>query len=588
MPTKVYPSGDNVIIDQTGTPLLTISQERAKYIILQPATSEDGITPPTPTYIQFLDYLKVDIRTELIEDVQDFSGGTFADLDDLKKYLLFVLRSETKLVDNPDNKISAYEIGNSTKVLLGASDTFLGNWEDVTKWTTVGVSIAGDNSTNGTLLIETSNEKSGIPLETSISYNISAASFDIPKLWNLIEQYVRITYINGTTAQTGFFVIATKYSNGQSMDILHIMGDSIGIDTTGSVHKAVLTGLDQDNNFENIRSSRAGGLHSTITDPDTGTGAFVTAGGSLKTAEQTHLVGSPFGGSALSTDEWDIQLGGSGTQDASVPGQLTMTTGTTANSFSKIQSQDVARFIPANYNTTHHAVTIHDGASYETDNIRKWGGMNAATGLINGLYFELDSGVWYVVHCINDVSTRIIQGSWNGAGALSFPNNSISANVYEIEYNAGSIIYRVNNNVMHRATLLDTPYANNIHFNVGMSNENINGNTTDVHLHLRAAAIYTLGKGFGSARPKFLTGTSSTLIKAGPGKLDRIIFARSGGGGSAATISIYDGLSAVNQIGEIDISRNDTIPIVYDLVFNIGLFIVIAGTGTLGTTITFD
>lgn len=654
----------------------------------------------------------------------------FSSSNELLETLGLIMFGVSSAASSNQNTIS---IGNSTDSLLGVSSAFTGEWEDVTNFTTVGVSIAGSNVTDGILYIETSND-GGITVETSVPYSIPNASFDLPKLWNVIEQFIRVRYVNGTTSQTGHFIIATKYSNGQSMNILHVMGDVIDERATGTLTKsvvtgqdpnsdffnvgvsgvdnnnstdaplgigeiftgvwsetgryagltfsgdgkaaspadgvlhlefshdginivrslilpvddvdfmsprtlgvitnyfrvryvngsvaqtsftfrtmlhttqvqlisrldqslqgaedvnnvrAVITGVDPDDNFKNVVTTRNGNLATSVTDADTGFTAIVTAGGGLKIAEQTHLVGAPFGGAVLSTDKWDVTITGSGSQDASLPGELDMSTGTTADSTSLIQSIDVARFIPANYNTTHHAVTIIDGASYEVDNIRKWGAVDFVTG--NGVYFELDSGSWYVTHCINNVHTRIDQSSWTGAGKAAFPTNSVTANVYEIEYNAGSIVWRVNNNVIHRATLLETPYANDIHFPAGMSNENINGNTTDVSLKLRAAAIYTLGKGRGAERPNFISGTTAgQLIKTGAGHLGRIVLARSGGGGGSATVSIYDGLSAVNQVGKIDISKDDTIPIEYDFTFNIGLFIVITGAGTLGTTITFD
>jgi hypothetical protein len=122
-----------------------------------------------------------------------------------------------------------------------------------------------------------------------------------------------------------------------------------------------------------------------------------------------------------------------------------------------------------------------------------------------------------------------------------------------------------------------------------MSNTNTGGSTTDVALKLRAAAIYTLGKGKGDPRPKYIAGTTAgTLLKTGPGHLGKVIFARAGGGGGSATILIYDAVSATNQVGRIDISRDDTIAVDYDFIYSMGLYVAISGTGTLGTTITFD
>jgi len=102
MPTKVYPSGSNVIVDQTGQPLLTILKERAKYVIIQPTVSVDGITPPVAFTIQFIDIFNGDIRTESIANVQDSTGASFASQILLEKYLRFIPHtSTTLLVEQP-------------------------------------------------------------------------------------------------------------------------------------------------------------------------------------------------------------------------------------------------------------------------------------------------------------------------------------------------------------------------------------------------------------------------------------------------------------------------------------------------------
>jgi len=483
------------------------------------------------------------------------------------------------------NTISA---ANSTAALLGSGATFTGVWESVVNYTMVGVAILGSLATDGTLYFDLSTD--GGATFTSVPSSIDDVTFAVPRLLNVVESHVRIRYINGTTAQTGTFSLQTKYSNGQEYELLASVDGFINGETPVTVTRSVITGQDDDDVFHNVRTTRAGDLAAAISDSDLGFHAIVTPGGALKVANQTHLVGEPFGDRALSATRWDIELLNSATQDATGAGQLSMDTGVVADGEVNICTFNVARFIPANYNTTHHAVTIPDGASYAPNNIRSWGAIDTTNATPNGVCYELDSGTWYVCHILNGVKTRVPRVSWNGAGAASFPLNSVTANVYEIEYNAGSIIYRVNGNVMHRSNLLAMPYANDIDFPVGMKNQNINGSTTDVSIKFRAAAIYTLGKGFGTARPVFYTGTGSFATKIGSGLLSKVVFARAGGGGSSATIKIYDDVSAVpaSQIGEINIPRDDTIEISYDVVTNLGIFVVIAGSGTLGTTITFD
>ena len=95
---KVYISGGNVIVEQSGTTTLTILQERAKYTVLQPTLSVDGISSPTAESISFVDIFLDDVRTGLILEVQNSTGGTYSTLKDLQKYLLFIPRAETTYI----------------------------------------------------------------------------------------------------------------------------------------------------------------------------------------------------------------------------------------------------------------------------------------------------------------------------------------------------------------------------------------------------------------------------------------------------------------------------------------------------------
>ena len=70
--------------------------------------------------------------------------------------------------------------------------------------------------------------------------------------------------------------------------------------------------------------------------------------------------------------------------------------------------------------------------------------------------------------------------------------------------------------------------------------------------------------------------------------MGKIIVSRNGAGGGDYTLEIYDALSATNQISRIALDKDETVTADYDITFNVGLFVVITGAGTIGTTITFD
>ena len=162
-----------------------------------------------------------------------------------------------------NHKISVDETGNSTKTLLSSSTTFTGAWENVTNYTTVAVAIKGDNATDGTLYIESSQD--GGTIVNSVPFTVSDASFDLPHIWNIVETHIRIRYTNGTTSQTGHFQLQTKYSNAQELGLLQNAGDTINANTDVQVTKSILTGETVDDalvdtgNYDNVRllSNRA-------------------------------------------------------------------------------------------------------------------------------------------------------------------------------------------------------------------------------------------------------------------------------------------------------------------------------------------
>ena len=147
------------------------------------------------------------------------------------------------------HRISADETGNSTKVLLGASATYTGVWEDVESYTTVAVAIFGSNVTDGTLWIESSQD--GGTTVNSVPFPVGDASFALPAIWNIVESHIRIKYVNGTTPQTTYFQLQTKYSNGQELGLLQNAGDTITDDTDVQITKAISTATDPNGNYIN-------------------------------------------------------------------------------------------------------------------------------------------------------------------------------------------------------------------------------------------------------------------------------------------------------------------------------------------------
>lgn len=182
-------------------------------------------------------------------------------------------------------------VGNSTKTILGANTTFTGVWEEVTKHTTVAIAVFGSNQTDGTLYIESSQD--GGTTVNSVPYTIEDASFELPHIWNVVESHIRIRYVNGVTAQTGFFQIQTKYSNAQPLGLLQEAGDTINEHSNLQLGKSVIAGEKLDGSlnatgvYDNVKLLENGALKTGIpatvlfaasrpTDPVLPSGAAIT------------------------------------------------------------------------------------------------------------------------------------------------------------------------------------------------------------------------------------------------------------------------------------------------------------------------
>lgn len=152
--------------------------------------------------------------------------------------------------------------GNSTTSLLPASNTFTGAWTDVTDFATLAVAINADARTFGTLWIDVSPD--GVGDISSVPFTVSDVSFELPEVWNIIEQYIRIRYTNDVIPQTGFFNLTTKLSNGQELGLAQAMGDTINSKTSGQIVKSVVTGDNPSGDYVNGPASGYDPLNTTV------------------------------------------------------------------------------------------------------------------------------------------------------------------------------------------------------------------------------------------------------------------------------------------------------------------------------------
>jgi len=118
MAMKVYPSGDNVLVDQTSYSLLTIRQDRAKYIII----GND---------VTVIDTFTNDSRTDATGNIQDSGGSPIGDREDIIKYFDgFIFRSDVRTEEEEDegNDIGTLPPLDADGNLPVSQKTILGNY----------------------------------------------------------------------------------------------------------------------------------------------------------------------------------------------------------------------------------------------------------------------------------------------------------------------------------------------------------------------------------------------------------------------------------------------------------------------------
>ena len=108
----------------------------------------------------------------------------------------------------PLNVISV--VNSRAAATLAAAATFQGVGEDVSGFGRVGVAITSDNATDGTLTMEVSHDNVtwGGPTRA-----FSDTRFSQPHMWNIVEKYFRIKYVNGSTEATNLSIQVQYSSN---------------------------------------------------------------------------------------------------------------------------------------------------------------------------------------------------------------------------------------------------------------------------------------------------------------------------------------------------------------------------------------
>ncbi len=466
----------------------------------------------------------------------------------------------------------------STTTPLGSGGTFVSPIMNLTDYTNIASSIISDQ--DGSLLGEWFADAAGtIPVRT-FTAPYSAAGGDILQSTPKLADYLRITYTNGSVAQTTFafqFWKLDKPTGGQVSPLEAFLPTNI----LTQINRSIITGRNPFGVYKNVGVTNFSHLNSALNDSNSGASAFVAPNGSLNVAEIFRLVGGNFvAGQALLSHIWTENLINNGTT-ATPNGELVMSTGTTANGEVRIQSFRRSRFITATFNLSHQAVSTPNRLN--TDVIRRWGVFNPDDASQDGSFFENDGGFIRIVRMKNNVREEVVElADFNGQDTFLF-NDDIS--VYEIIYNAGTLFFVQNRKVIHFMESLDTAAYGTPHLRIGHSIQNINGNTTDNTLITRGSSVSRIGAN--SAIPDFfnITTPGTFTIKNNPGRVHRVIIGDHGMG--ATTLAIFNSTTGTGElISTLDMTEVQGVSEI-NVEFDTGLTIVATGNG-IDITIIFD
>ena len=150
------------------------------------------------------------------------------------------------------NRISTTSFNSRDAATLAAGATFQGVGEDVSKYGRVGVSIVSDNATDGTLTMEVSHDNVtwGGPTR-----DWADTRFATPHMWNIVEKYFRIKYVNGTTEATNLS-IQVQYSVNADIILGHQVGEILPAETETVVVRPV-TSFDLDTARQHITGQKS-------------------------------------------------------------------------------------------------------------------------------------------------------------------------------------------------------------------------------------------------------------------------------------------------------------------------------------------
>ena len=306
--------------------------------------------------------------------------------------------------------------------------------------------------------------------------------------------------------------------------------------------------------------------------------AWVSPTSTLAVNPQVRLVGHSFSGSTKDTNFWTETVTNGGTVDQ-VPGEVKITTNTTANGTARYQSVHKGRFVAG------HPNLFTCGVSFKTaltaNNIRRIGAYDGTEGVDgDGYYVELDGSTFSIGTRKAGTDTRVSSGSFNGALGLTWTPTADTYYKIDIEMTPMSTFWYVNKKLLH--TSAGGHQTGTMTLPVTMECNNDNDATADIELHCIGALILREAELKTEAVFKYIAGASTNVIKYGAGTLHTIV-----NNDNSGSVIVYDNTAGSGTI----IASIDLAKVLGTLTFNApfsnGLTIVTTGAGAK-ITVTYE
>lgn len=306
-----------------------------------------------------------------------------------------------------------------------------------------------------------------------------------------------------------------------------------------------------------------GKIKNSLSDSETGKAVNVSSLGELKTTIPVRLVGTAFNSTTKDTNFWTETVSGSGAITQS--GEITLSTGETANSSAKYETIRKARKVPGT--SMQFRLVGRQKETVAADCIRRAGPYNDD----DGFFFQYDGTTFGVGHRKDGVDTVVTNGNFNGNAGATISVDETAFTRLVIEYTVLHVKFFVNGNLIHTITAVTESLITYQDLPITIEIENENDNTTDNGFEVLFATILRLGNLETESQYKYIGTDTTTVCKYGAGRLKRIVNVD-----NAGDVTVYDNTEASGtQIAVIDTAKAlGTLD--FDVPFNDGLTIVTA------------